>query len=125
MQQEPRIAILGPAGIGKTSLARTAMHHPEVDANFSGRHFVSCESSHTVEDLTVAVALALGLELSEKLSPKIIQYLYSQNSCLLLLDNFETPWEPIEGRAKVEQFLSLLASLPNLALLVRGFELSF
>jgi hypothetical protein len=69
----------------------------------------------------VAVALALGLKLSETLSPKIIQYLSFQNNCLLLLDNFETPWEPIEGRAKVEQFLALLASLPNLALLVRDF----
>jgi hypothetical protein len=67
-------------------------------------------SPHTVEDLMVAVALALSLELSEKLSPKIIQYLSLQNNCLLLLDNFETPWEPIEGRAKVENFLSLLAS---------------
>ncbi|KAJ7797641.1 hypothetical protein B0H13DRAFT_1934063 [Mycena leptocephala] len=78
MQRKPCIAVLGPAGIGKTSLARTAMHHPEVDAHFSGRRFNNC----------------------------------------LLLDNFETPWEPFEGRPKVEKFLSLLASLPDLALLV-------
>jgi hypothetical protein len=36
----------------------------------------------------------------------------------MVLDNFETPWEPIELRGQVEDFLSLLADIPSLALLV-------
>jgi hypothetical protein len=36
----------------------------------------------------------------------------------MILDNFETPWEPVESRAKVEDLLSLLAGIPHLALLV-------
>jgi tetratricopeptide (TPR) repeat protein len=36
----------------------------------------------------------------------------------MILDNFETPWEAMDGRTKVEEFLSLLAGIPHLALLV-------
>jgi hypothetical protein len=36
----------------------------------------------------------------------------------MILDNFETPWEAMDGRAKVEEFLALLADIPHVALLV-------
>ncbi|KAJ7315603.1 hypothetical protein DFH08DRAFT_645126, partial [Mycena albidolilacea] len=41
-----------------------------------------------------------------------------------MLDNFETPWEALEGTAKVEGFLALLADIPHVALLLtmRGAE---
>ncbi|KAJ6548194.1 hypothetical protein DFH09DRAFT_1087314 [Mycena vulgaris] len=42
----------------------------------------------------------------------IVKHLSPETSCLLVLDNFETPWEPIAMRSKVEEFLSVLTALP-------------
>ncbi|KAJ7607369.1 P-loop containing nucleoside triphosphate hydrolase protein, partial [Roridomyces roridus] len=120
----PRIALLGPGGIGKTSLAKTAIHNANVVAKYPDRYFVSCDSGETVDDLVLAVAAVLGLELKGKLSRAVLKSLGSKPNCLLVLDNFETPWEPIATRPTVEEFISLLAGMPNVALLVtmRGQE---
>ncbi|KAJ7630061.1 hypothetical protein DFH06DRAFT_1439649 [Mycena polygramma] len=119
-----RVAILGPGGIGKTALAKSLLHQPDVVAKYPVRYFVSCDSAVTVEDLALAVAGTLGLELSGKLTKAIIKHLSAQPSCLLVLDNFETPWERIETRDKVEEFLAILGDLTHVALLmtIRGQE---
>ncbi|KAJ7115460.1 hypothetical protein C8R44DRAFT_984139 [Mycena epipterygia] len=124
LQDPARIAILGPGGVGKTCLAKSSLHLPEIVDKYPDRYFVPCQSSGTVEDLALAVAAALGLELTARLSKTIIKHLSEKSSCLLVLDNFETPWEPAATRPKVEEFLSLLADLPHVALLVtmRGQE---
>ncbi|KAJ7908200.1 hypothetical protein B0H13DRAFT_1575152, partial [Mycena leptocephala] len=52
------------------------------------------------------------------------QLLFGKQSCLLVLDNLETPWEPIQSRPGVEGLLSLLTDIPHLALIItmRGAE---
>ncbi|KAJ7282373.1 hypothetical protein C8J57DRAFT_1295223 [Mycena rebaudengoi] len=127
LQDEAYVAILGPGGIGKTSLARAALHHPDVSAKFPHRYFLSCESAATVDDLMATVAATLDLEPSNKPLPGIIKCLSDKQTCLLVFDNFETPWEPTESRAQVENFLALLADIPQLALLMtlRGQERPF
>ncbi|KAF7326674.1 AAA domain-containing protein [Mycena venus] len=124
MQDAARVAILCPGGIGKTSLAKAALHHPDVVDKYSARYFVSCDSAGTVEILAFAVASSLGLELTRNLPKAIIKHLSAQSSCLVILDNFETPWEPLESRSKVEDFLATLGDFPHVALLVtmRGQE---
>ncbi|KAJ6463533.1 P-loop containing nucleoside triphosphate hydrolase protein [Mycena sanguinolenta] len=124
MQDTARVAILGPGGIGKTTLAKSALHHPDIVRKYAVRYFVPCDSAESVENLAFAVASALGLELTGKLFEAVIQHLSEQSSCLVVLDNFETPWEPIEMRSKVENFLAALGDFPHIALLVtmRGQE---
>ncbi|KAJ7854595.1 P-loop containing nucleoside triphosphate hydrolase protein, partial [Mycena leptocephala] len=119
-----RVAILGPGGMEKTALALAALHHPAIMAKYNLRHFISCESASTSADLMTIIGLHLGLEPSSQLSKIIVQHLEQCPPCLVVLDNLETPWEPIESRPQVEAFLSLLASIPNLGLLVtmRGAE---
>ncbi|KAF8154328.1 hypothetical protein K438DRAFT_1777960 [Mycena galopus ATCC 62051] len=75
-------------------------------------------------ELMIKIGLHLRLEPSRLLSKTIVHHLRQCGSCLLVLDNFETPWEPLESRRQVEEFLSLLADIPSLALLVtmRGAE---
>ncbi|KAJ7900637.1 hypothetical protein B0H14DRAFT_3752918 [Mycena olivaceomarginata] len=52
------------------------------------------------------------------------QYLSQKPSCLLILDNLETVWEPMQSQDGIEEFLSLLTEVKHLALLItmRGAE---
>ncbi|KAJ7884780.1 hypothetical protein B0H14DRAFT_2564182 [Mycena olivaceomarginata] len=72
-----RVTILGGGGMGKTSLAKAALHHPKIVAKFEHRYF----------------------------------------GTTLPFNNMETPWEPMQSRGGVEEFLSLLADIPHLALM--------
>jgi hypothetical protein len=104
--------------MGKTTLAIAALHHPTIIEKYTLRHFISCESANTCADLVTSIGLHLGLELSRQLSKAIVQYFGKCGSCLVVLDNFETPWEPLESRGQVEDFIAFLADIPSLALLV-------
>lgn len=118
LSDSARVAILGPGGMGKTTLAMAALHHPAIIKKYNLSHFISCESVNTFTDLVTIIGSHLGLNPSSLLSKAIVWYLGQCGPCLLVLDNFETPWEPLESRAQVEEFVSLLTDIPSLALLV-------
>ncbi|KAJ7911276.1 P-loop containing nucleoside triphosphate hydrolase protein, partial [Mycena leptocephala] len=119
-----RVAILGPGGMGKTTLAMAALHHPAIMERYPIMHFISCESATTCADFVTNMSLHLGLESSSQVSRAIMRHLEQCGPCLVVLDNFETPWEPLESRPKVEEFLSLLTDIPSVALVItmRGAE---
>ncbi|KAF8166948.1 hypothetical protein K438DRAFT_1856801 [Mycena galopus ATCC 62051] len=123
-QQPPRIAILGGGGMGKTSLARAVIHHPDTCSKFEHRFFVSAEAATTSVELAALIGLHVGLKPGQDITKPVVQYFSRKMSCLLILDNLETVWEPIHSRAGVEEFLSLLTSLEHLALMItmRGAE---
>ncbi|KAJ7609912.1 hypothetical protein FB45DRAFT_804863 [Roridomyces roridus] len=115
-----RIAILGAGGMGKTSLARAALH----DSSHADVLFISCESAVNSLDLVRLMDEYLDLKLGSDPRKGVLRTLATKPSCLLVLDNLETAWEPLDSRSGVEDLLSLLAEMPNLALLVtlRGNE---
>ncbi|KAJ7450894.1 P-loop containing nucleoside triphosphate hydrolase protein [Mycena latifolia] len=119
-----RIAILGAGGIGKTSLARAVLHHPTVTPKYEFRLFVGCESATTSIELAALVAVHLGLKPGTDLTQPVVSYLSKGPNCLLVLDNLETCWEPMDSRVNIEDFLSLLADINHLALIItmRGAE---
>jgi hypothetical protein len=104
--------------MGKTTLAMAAVHHPAIMEKYNLKHFISCESASTYGELVTSIGLHFGLEPSRQLSKGILEHLGQCGPCLVVLDNFETPWEPLDSRRQVEDFLSLLADIPSLALLV-------
>jgi hypothetical protein len=114
----PRVAILGGGGMGKTSLARAVLHHPDIAKKFESRYFVSAESATNSIELAALIGLHLGLDPGKDLTKYVVQYFSRKPPCLLILDNLETPWEPIHSRGGVEELLSLLTDVPHLALIV-------
>ncbi|KAJ7254547.1 P-loop containing nucleoside triphosphate hydrolase protein, partial [Mycena rebaudengoi] len=124
VQDSAHIAILGAGGMGKTSLATAALHNPQVEAKYSHRYFIPCQSSPTCTELVATVADHIGLEKGSNLLKRVAHYFAHAPPSLLILDNLETTWEPLSSRPDVEEFLSILTDAPHLGLMItlRGAE---
>ncbi|KAJ7918193.1 hypothetical protein B0H13DRAFT_1869672 [Mycena leptocephala] len=126
-QKTPRVAILGAGGMGKTSLARAVLHHPEITTRYEqNRVFIACDTVANSTQLAALIGEHLGLKAGENIIPLIVHH-FSTNSSLLVLDNLETIWEPRESRGDIEMFLASLADVEHLALIhflitMRGAE---
>ncbi|KAJ7464062.1 P-loop containing nucleoside triphosphate hydrolase protein, partial [Mycena latifolia] len=115
--ESPRIAILGAGGMGKTSLARAALHQQEIATKYEC-FFVVCDSANNNVGIAALLGTHLGLKPGKDLIKSVLRSLSSRPSSLLILDNLETAWEPKESRGGVEEFLSLLADIKHLVLII-------
>ncbi|KAJ7448540.1 hypothetical protein FB451DRAFT_1187684 [Mycena latifolia] len=119
-----RVAILG-GGMGKTSLARVILHHPQISAKYQQhRFFVACDAATTSVQLAALLGAYVGLKPGQDLTKPVVHYFLNSPPSLMILDNLETAWEPREGRADIEKFLALLEDIEHLALIItmRGAE---
>ncbi|KAJ7487984.1 hypothetical protein FB451DRAFT_1528937 [Mycena latifolia] len=124
-QESPRIAILGAGGMGKTSLARAVLHHPEITAKYEqNRVFVNCDAASSSIQLAALIGAHVGLKPGKNLIHPVVDHFTTGPPCLLILDNLETIWEPQESRSELEKFLCLLADVNHVALIItmRGAE---
>ncbi|KAF5339713.1 hypothetical protein D9757_015455 [Collybiopsis confluens] len=116
--KEPaHLAILGAGGMGKTALALHIIKNADVKNKFQDKiFFVPCEISVDATSLVHAVVQSLGLKVQEgKTGFEILQtYLaLSQRPILLVLDNFETPWNG-GSRTAVINFIDQLLDCSSL-----------
>ncbi|KAG5637354.1 hypothetical protein H0H81_004866 [Sphagnurus paluster] len=120
-QKSTRIAILGPGGIGKTSLALSVLHSTAVVTKFQeNRLFVSCEAATCADHIVGDLAISLGMK-AEGCSGQLVDGVLdrlSQSPYLIVLDNFETPWEVAVARKEVEELLQYLADVENVSIVV-------
>ncbi|KAH9019522.1 hypothetical protein EDB84DRAFT_1442075 [Lactarius hengduanensis] len=127
------IAIIGPGGIGKTTLAHAVLTDERVASRFAdSRYLVPCEPLTSRDALLVALANSLSLlqpgttsdSYSVGLEPRVLSALGSEK-CILCLDNFESPWDqPGPSRGAVEMLLADITALPSVTVLItmRGGE---
>ncbi|KAJ7215377.1 P-loop containing nucleoside triphosphate hydrolase protein, partial [Mycena pura] len=124
-QDAPWIAILGAGGMGKTSLARAVLHHPDITLKYGEcRIFVACDVASTMAELVALIVNHLGLKLGKHPTQQVIHHFSSRPPTLLILDNLETVWESTGSRKEIEEFLALLTDIQHLALIItmRGTE---
>ena len=117
------IAILGPGGIGKTSVALAIMEHQLVKNYFSkvNTFWVPCVGATTPSALLQHLYLCLRItrDTNNPLADILYELKSSQEPRVILLDNFETPWHPIEGnQSQVIEILHTLHTLPHVSILL-------
>ncbi|KAI0285744.1 P-loop containing nucleoside triphosphate hydrolase protein [Russula brevipes] len=116
-----RIAILGPGGYGKTTLANAVLTHHRVREHFgNARYFVSCESVFSSDGLLIELAKILDLlDGTTDVSWSHICTVLNTKDCILCLDNFESLWDQDgDTRNSVEELLSRVTGLWCLTVLI-------
>ena len=114
------IPILGPGGVGKTTVTLAALHDRRVADRFgSCRWFVRCEGATSRDALVGEIAAGIGIEPGAQLEERVFHQL-ERGRTALVLDNAETPWEGDQER--VEDLLAQLGGLAGLVLVasIRG-----
>jgi predicted ATPase/DNA-binding CsgD family transcriptional regulator len=110
------ITLLGPGGIGKTSLA-VEVARRQAGRFADGVYVVPLAPLTSADDLIAAIAKALDIQFRQQEEPglQVLDYLRAKSACLVL-DNFE------HMRASVGFVTEMLHAAPRLRLIVTSRE---
>ena len=120
-EKTSRVCILGPGGMGKTSVSLAVVESPLIKARFPGGNcvWVPCIEATSATLLLEILYTQIQVPGDKQVTlEKIISELDTlKQPRLILLDNFETPWNG-ESQKQVSDILRKLAMLGHIAILV-------
>ncbi|KAJ7596101.1 hypothetical protein C8J56DRAFT_395324 [Mycena floridula] len=117
-----RLVLLGSGGQGKTAVALKVMAHPAVRRYYSMKNsvWVPCEEASSPALLldVLVTSLAITKDTHNTIEDILDELRRTSQPIILLLDNFETPWNSPGGRGTVASILRDLAQFPHVALFI-------
>ncbi|KZT28882.1 TPR-like protein, partial [Neolentinus lepideus HHB14362 ss-1] len=122
-QTDPQahLAVLGPGGMGKTSFALTLLHHSTIKDHFKQHvYFVPCESANSCDQLLFHITSVLGIKKQdgEDILTSMDTFLRTGPKLLVVLDNFETPYDQKGSNQNIVDVLGRISSVPQVSLIV-------
>jgi len=122
-EETSRVCILGPGGMGKTSVSLAVVESPLIKEWFPGGNlvWVPCIEATSATLLLEILYIQLQVPGDKQVTlEKIISELNaSKEPRLILFDNFETPWNvPGRNKKQVTDILRKIAMLSHIAILV-------
>jgi tetratricopeptide (TPR) repeat protein len=122
-EETSRVCILGPGGMGKTAVSLAVVESPLIEERYPGGNlvWVPCIEATSATLFLEILYIQLQVPGDKQVSiEKIISELNaSKEPRLILLDNFETPWNAPGGTQKqVGNILRRLAMLSHVAILI-------
>ena len=119
-EESSRVCIAGPGGMGKTSVSLAVVESPLIIDHFTPEYlfWVPCIEATSTTLFLELLYTQLRIPRNKQItSSEIISQLHaSTHPCLILLDNFETPWNV--AQEKVSDILRKLAMLKHVSILV-------
>jgi tetratricopeptide (TPR) repeat protein len=123
-KETAHVCLLGPGGMGKTSVSLAVVELPLIKKQFPGGNcvWVPCIEATSAVLLLEILYIQLQVPGDKQVTfEKIISHLNaSKQPTLILLDNFETPWNApgIGTQKQIEDILRQLAELSHIAIFI-------
>ncbi|KAJ7579602.1 hypothetical protein C8J56DRAFT_1169509 [Mycena floridula] len=121
-QKTHHLALLGAGGQGKTATALKVMAHPAMKWFYSRKNslWVPCDEATSPEMFLHILynSLAITVDTHNTLEDILNELRKTSKPIILLLDNFETPWNAPEARGTMAHILQDIAQFPHVALFV-------
>ncbi|GLB41378.1 hypothetical protein LshimejAT787_0905930 [Lyophyllum shimeji] len=117
------VALIGPGGNGKTSIARAVVNDDAISEKFSGRRYFVRYDDMDSSQINLAtfldrIARALGISSSKANTHGLISKALSSSDSLLVLDNAETFLEAEKDSGRIVESIDDFGARPNVFIML-------